>query len=64
MPASGQEALKGASLAIWTTTPWTMPSNLAIAVNDKLVYALVEVRHGWAMTLTSVLSATCVTLLF
>ena len=27
---------------IWTTTPWTMPANLAVAVNVDLVYALVE----------------------
>jgi isoleucyl-tRNA synthetase len=32
-----------ASLAIWTTTPWTIPANLAIAINEKIQYALVEV---------------------
>lgn len=26
----------------WTTTPWTLPANVAIAVNAKLTYALVE----------------------
>lgn len=25
----------------WTTTPWTLPSNLALAVNPKLVYVKV-----------------------
>lgn len=30
-------------VAIWTTTPWTIPANLAIAVNPELVYAVVEV---------------------
>eukprot|EP00271_Cylindrocystis_brebissonii_P017869 TRINITY_DN4844_c0_g1_i1.p1 TRINITY_DN4844_c0_g1~~TRINITY_DN4844_c0_g1_i1.p1 ORF type:complete len:1233 (-),score=240.75 TRINITY_DN4844_c0_g1_i1:598-4296(-) len=35
--------LPNLSLAIWTTTPWTMPGNAAIAVNDKLTYAVVEV---------------------
>ncbi len=30
-------------VAIWTTTPWTMPGNLAIAVNPDLAYAVVEV---------------------
>lgn len=43
VPADVEEALSGASLAIWTTTPWTMPANLAVAVNDKLQYALVQV---------------------
>ena len=35
--------LTTASLAVWTTTPWTMPANAAVAVNDQLDYALVEV---------------------
>lgn len=29
-------------LAIWTTTPWTIPANLAVAVNGELTYAVVE----------------------
>lgn len=29
-------------LLVWTTTPWTLPSNLAIAVNPKLDYVVVE----------------------
>jgi len=28
---------------IWTTTPWTLPANLAIVVHPRLEYALVEV---------------------
>jgi isoleucyl-tRNA synthetase len=28
---------------IWTTTPWTMPANMAIAYNPKYVYAAVDV---------------------
>jgi isoleucyl-tRNA synthetase len=35
----GDKALK---VAIWTTTPWTMPANLAVAVNPKLSYSVVE----------------------
>jgi isoleucyl-tRNA synthetase len=31
------------SFMIWTTTPWTLPANLAIAVNPEFVYALVWV---------------------
>ncbi|XP_011090964.1 isoleucine--tRNA ligase, chloroplastic/mitochondrial [Sesamum indicum] len=30
-------------LAIWTTTPWTIPANAGVAVNSKLQYAVVEV---------------------
>ncbi|XVE67578.1 hypothetical protein DITRI_Ditri08aG0171600 [Diplodiscus trichospermus] len=31
-------------LAIWTTTPWTIPANAAVAVNAKLQYAVVEAK--------------------
>ncbi|XP_059450193.1 isoleucine--tRNA ligase, chloroplastic/mitochondrial isoform X2 [Corylus avellana] len=31
-------------LAIWTTTPWTIPANAAVAVSAKLQYAIVEVQ--------------------
>lgn len=31
-----------AALLIWTTTPWTLPSNLAACVNPNLIYARVE----------------------
>ena len=37
---AGQAESAPAELGIWTTTPWTLPANLAVAVNDKLVYAL------------------------
>lgn len=32
------------SVAVWTTTPWTIPANLAVAVNPDLTYAVVEVE--------------------
>jgi isoleucyl-tRNA synthetase len=32
------------SIAIWTTTPWTLPANLAIALHPDLDYQLI--RHG------------------
>ena len=32
------------SVVIWTTTPWTLPSNRAVAVHPKLTYAFVEVE--------------------
>ncbi|MQS74941.1 isoleucine--tRNA ligase [Companilactobacillus halodurans] len=31
-----------ASFIIWTTTPWTIPSNMAICVNPKFIYAEVK----------------------
>ena len=30
------------NVAIWTTTPWTMPANMAVAVNPDLSYSVVE----------------------
>ena len=33
---------KPAALVIWTTTPWTLPANLAIAVNPTETYTVVE----------------------
>lgn len=31
-----------AAIIIWTTTPWTIPDNMAVAVHPEFVYALVE----------------------
>lgn len=33
-------ALDGASIVIWTTTPWTLPSNRAIAFGEGIVYGV------------------------
>ena len=41
-------ALESAHFGIWTTTPWTIPANLAVAVNDALEYSVVEVQVGRA----------------
>jgi len=42
---------------IWTTTPWTMPANVAIAINPELEYSWVEV-NGEVYLLASELVAT------
>ena len=34
------------SVAIWTTTPWTLPANLAVSVNGHLDYSICEVNGG------------------
>ncbi|MGA2781418.1 MAG: isoleucine--tRNA ligase [Smithella sp.] len=31
------------NMVIWTTTPWTIPANLAIAVKDDFIYAAVKI---------------------
>jgi isoleucyl-tRNA synthetase len=35
--------LRTATLVIWTTTPWTMPANRAVAYGPEISYALIEV---------------------
>ena len=40
------EALEGVEALIWTTTPWTLPSNLAIAVHPDLDYVHVTGADG------------------
>lgn len=37
------ELLVGASVVIWTTTPWTIPGNRAIAYSSRVSYGLYEV---------------------
>ena len=37
------DALKDVYAVIWTTTPWTIPGNRAIAFGDDLEYAVVEI---------------------
>jgi isoleucyl-tRNA synthetase len=32
------------SIVIWTTTPWTIPANLAIAVKNDFIYAAVKIN--------------------
>jgi len=36
----------GASIVIWTTTPWTIPGNRAISYSPKIEYGIYEVRDA------------------
>ena len=40
LPVAG----KGYNILVWTTTPWTLSSNVALAVNPGIDYALVKVK--------------------
>lgn len=40
--------LQDAAAIAWTTTPWTLPSNLALAVNPEVAYVLVKVGEKGA----------------
>ena len=43
--------LHGVYLLAWTTTPWTLPANLVLAVNEKLTYGLYRVGEEKIVTL-------------
>jgi isoleucyl-tRNA synthetase len=51
-PVQGEGPLAGASIVIWTTTPWTMPGNRAISFHNKIGYGLYRVtaapENNWA----------------
>ena len=36
----------GVNIVIWTTTPWTLPANLAVAYNSTFSYSLVQVGEA------------------
>jgi isoleucyl-tRNA synthetase len=40
----GPSELLGASVVIWTTTPWTIPANRALAYKNDIEYALIHVE--------------------
>src|SRR6185436_1168881 len=46
--------LQGASILIWTTTPWTLPGNRAISFSPRIEYGLYEITDAppdnWAKT--------------
>ncbi len=41
---SPEPAARGASVVIWTTTPWTIPGNRAVAYGETIEYQRVSVR--------------------
>ena len=43
LDADGTADRKGRAFLVWTTTPWTLPANAAIAVHPELTYVDVEV---------------------
>jgi len=41
---SNIKELEGSEIVIWTTTPWTIPANKALAYNEALDYVLIKVN--------------------
>ncbi|ELR66187.1 Isoleucyl-tRNA synthetase [Photobacterium marinum] len=44
--AEGHEGQGDVSIVIWTTTPWTLPANRAVAIRDDLEYVLIQTEGG------------------
>ena len=42
--SSNLKELEGSEVIIWTTTPWTIPANKALAYNEALDYVLVQLN--------------------
>ena len=47
--AQGSLGSEPVDVVIWTTTPWTLPANQAVALRDSFLYVLVEAAHGEAV---------------
>jgi isoleucyl-tRNA synthetase len=50
---------KSVSVVIWTTTPWTLPANLAIALHPDFEYVAVDVGNGEVYVLAKDLADAC-----
>ncbi|RBY85803.1 isoleucine--tRNA ligase [Blastococcus sp. TF02A-30] len=48
LPVTSGEWAGRADLLIWTTTPWTLPSNTAVAVHPDVTYVVVRTEHAGA----------------
>ena len=46
LPKRQSELNKVLKIAVWTTTPWTLPANLAISVNDHFEYVFASDKNG------------------
>ena len=50
---SGPLAELGASLLVWTTTPWTLVSNTAVAVHPQVTYSVLRAVDGTVLVVAS-----------
>ncbi|MDB4408905.1 isoleucine--tRNA ligase, partial [Akkermansiaceae bacterium] len=46
LTGEGLNLFPDASIAIWTTTPWTLPANLGIAVHERFIYTVGKYSDG------------------
>ncbi len=50
---------KSAAVVIWTTTPWTLPANLAVALHSEFDYQAVDIGSNQAVILATGLTEAC-----
>ena len=56
----GKGVLKGdEKFVIWTTTPWTLPANVAITLHPDLTYAVVKTEKGKLIMLENLVGSLC-----
>ena len=51
-----EKSEKDLYVVIWTTTPWTIPSNLAVCLNARLEYTVFEYRNDRYIVATELLN--------
>ncbi|HZV97525.1 MAG TPA: isoleucine--tRNA ligase [Methylophilaceae bacterium] len=56
--AFGIQVTEDAYAVIWTTTPWTLPANQAVAVNPELTYDLIQTGRGLLILVHDLAEAT------
>ena len=50
-PALGWDKFKDTDFLVWTTTPWTLPSNFALCVNPELTYVRIHLKDNGKLIL-------------
>lgn len=59
-PAAAEKlGLEGAGIVIWTTTPWTLPANLAVAMHPELDYVALASDKGVHIVAASLAESFC-----
>lgn len=54
---NGEGLYKDASFMVWTTTPWTLPGNLAVCAGPKIEYTLFNSNKGKMLCATDLLES-------
>jgi len=53
LPDNEKELSKFLKISIWTTTPWTLPANAAVAINSKIDYSFAKDDQGRLIVIAS-----------